>query len=381
MINVLALYADNSGCGDYRVRFPAAAVNRNPDLAVQVRTADHLDADATFLGPRLNIRRIDVPHGVHVVSFQRPMKPGLVGAMKWLKERRPDIGIVLELDDDLLNLPAGHEAFGSLDPRTNPTENTAWLRQAIPLADAITVSTDELAKRYGAGKPTFICRNGVPAEMLEQYPSRALSTGNKERQRVIGWAGYTGTHPGDLEVTGGALTDVMERRPGGRTIHFHNVGPYDGLVRALGVPEELASQVYATGWMEPKFYRLSLSSLDIGIVPLQDTAFNRSKSALKALEFAAAGVPVVASDLPEFQRLQKAGLPIWLVKPRRKEWAAALLRLCSLTDDELRQTANQHRRWAAAYGTVDAQADEWARAWRYAASVALRRVNGARAAS
>ena len=381
MINVLALYADNTGCGDYRVRFPAQAVNADPDLAVRVRVADHLDADAAYQGSKITIRRIDVPPGVQVVSFQRPTKASLVGAMKWLKERRPDIGIVIELDDDLEHLPAQHEAFGTLNPRNSPTENTAWLSQALTLADALTVSTPELGRRYGGSKPTFVIRNGVPSAMLDQHSSRALSTGNKGGERVLGWAGYTGTHPGDLEITSGAVGDIMSRRPAGRTVRFRNIGPIDGIVKALDLPLHLASQVEASGWLDPQLYRVGLSELDVGIVPLADTAFNRCKSGLKALEMAAAGVPVIASDLPEFVALRDAGMPLTLVGPRRKEWNAALTWLLSLSDEQLRQTANQHRRWVATYATVDKRAEEWAGAWRYAASVAARRSTTARVAS
>jgi glycosyltransferase involved in cell wall biosynthesis len=313
-----------------------------------------------------------------VVSFQRPTRAALVGAMKWLKEVRPDVGLVVELDDDLLHLHPAHEAFGALDPRKNSVENVAWLRQALLLADVVTVSTPELAKRYGGNRPVHVIRNAIPEEMLTQYPSRALSSGVKDHRRVIGWAGYVGTHPGDLEVTSGAIGDVLAANP---DLRFRNVGPWEGLIQALGLPEELHNRVQFAGWLEPTLYRAGLSELDIGIVPLADTAFNRAKSTLKALEMAAAGVPVVASDLPEFRALRAEGLPLWLVKPRRREWVGALSRLCALDDDELRLAATQHRRWVASYGTVDKRAPEWASAWRYAASVAQRRTNGARAAS
>jgi glycosyltransferase involved in cell wall biosynthesis len=376
-VNVLALYADQSGCGDYRVRFPAGAVNADPDLGVKVRTADHLDADAIYEGPRMRIRRIDLPYGTRVVSFQRPTKGSLVGAMKWLRERRPDVGLVVELDDDLMSLPAQHEAFGQLNPRISPTENTTWLRHALNLADAVTVSTPELAKRYGGNRPTFVVRNGVPPLMLSQCPSRALSHNGKDRDRIIGWAGYTGTHPGDLEVTSGAVADVMADRTQGREVRFRNIGPRDGLCKALDLPPEMTDQVEASGWLDPTMYRIALASLDIGIVPLQDTAFNRAKSTLKALEFAAAGVPVIASDLPEFAALRDAGLPIQLVKPRRKDWTTALTRILSLSDDALYSVAYAHRQWAREHAVVDERASEWAHAWLYAASVAQRRSNGA----
>jgi glycosyltransferase involved in cell wall biosynthesis len=381
MINVLALHADNTGCGQYRVKLPAEAVNARPDLDVTVRVSDHLDADATYDGPRIRIRRVDLPSGTKVVSFQRPMRASLVGAMMWLRERRPDVGLVVELDDDLMQLPAKHEAFGALDPRVSPEENTVWLRRALNLADVITVSTPELAKRYRGGRAAFVVRNGVPASMTEQGYSRALSTGNKEKERIIGWAGYTGTHPGDLEVTSGAVDSVMGTQPEGRGVRFRNIGPMDGLKEALDIQPEHHKLVEASGWLEPNLYRVALASLDIGIVPLADTAFNRAKSTLKALEFAAAGVPVVASNLPEFVELKNAGLPLWLVKPRRQDWENALTRLAGTSDEQLRQIAHAHRAWVRSNGTVDARAEEWAHAFRYAASMGHRRSSSARVAS
>jgi glycosyltransferase involved in cell wall biosynthesis len=342
---------------------------------VKVRTADYLDADAVYDGPRMRIRRVDLPYGVQVVTFQRPMRAGLVGAMKWLKERRPDVGLVVELDDDLMSLPAQHEAFGALNPRISPAENTAWLRQALTMADVVTVSTPELGKRYGGTRPTFVVRNGVPEKMTAQCPSRAMTDGVRDRERIVGWAGYTGTHPGDLEVTSGAVATLLNRSSG--RVRFRNIGPRDGVEKALQLPPGTESLVEASGWLEPRMYRLALASLDVGIVPLQDTAFNQAKSTLKALEFAAAGVPVIASELPEFVTLRNAGLPLYLAKARRKDWSAALNRLLSLSDDDLRQLAHAHRQWVLGHATVDHRAPEWAHAWRYAASVAQRRINGA----
>src|SRR5674476_119679 len=84
VINVIALYADRSGCGDYRVRFPALAVNkRDTELHVHIEVSDHIPADATYdTGTsKYHIRRVDVPRGVDVVSFQRPLKAVMAGAI------------------------------------------------------------------------------------------------------------------------------------------------------------------------------------------------------------------------------------------------------------------------------------------------------------
>lgn len=376
MLNVLSLYADRSGCGQYRVMFPAEAVNaRSNELDVCVATADHLGADATFDGTSYKIRRVDVPAGVKVVSFQRPLQTAMAGAIAWLRRTRPDLGIVVELDDDLLNVPPSNTAYSQIQPRFNPTENTKWLRDAIANCDVLTVSTPELARRYGgANHQTFVVRNGVPASMLDN-PSRTQSRnrGHKELNvdRVIGWAGYTGTHAGDLEVTSHALSDIVGvDRTNGRAVTFRNVGPRDGLSRALGIFD---GDIEASGWLEPDMYRLALGEIDIGIVPLADTSFNRAKSTLKALEFAAAGVPVVASKLPEFVELQKAGMPIWLVKDRRREWHGALQRLLALDDDELADLGAAHREFVRRNATADHRAEDWVRAWKAAARIGASR--------
>jgi glycosyltransferase involved in cell wall biosynthesis len=367
MIRVHALYADRMGCGDYRVRFPVQAVNASSrKLGVIAEATDHIPADATFQGSECRIRRIDVPPGVKVVSFQRPMKAALAGAIGWLRANRPDIGIVVELDDDLLGTPRGNTAYELISPKYSPGENIKWLQKAIQSCDVLTVSTPELARRYsGLNYQTMVVRNGVPSTMLDQ-DARTMSrrpVDKKHPERIIGWAGYAGTHSGDLEVTGSALSDFVD----GNSVKFRNIGPRDGVAAALGLQED---QIEASGWLKSDMYRIALGSVDIGIVPLADTRFNRSKSALKALEFAAAGVPVIASKLPEFEALRRQGMPLWLVKDRRREWAGAVKRLLALSDTELRDLSIAHREFTRQFGTVESHAEEWANAWTAAARAA-----------
>lgn len=377
MTNVISLYSDRSGCGDYRVRFPAEEVNRRSyELGVSVEPTDHLSADATFTGSKYHIRHIAVPGGIQVVSFQRPTTAAVAGAMEWLRARRPDLGLVVELDDDLAGLPAGNAAFGAIHGKADPTEGYPWFRKALACADVLTVSTPELARRYGTPtRPAFLIRNAVPASMIEQGPSNALGyrIGSAENSdRILGWAGYVGTHTGDLESTCSALAEfVGVDKTDGRTVCFRNIGPRDGVAGALGLRED---DVEASGWLRPYEYRLALGSLDVGVVPLADTRFNASKSAIKGLEMLAAGVPVIASRLPEYVELQRSGAPIWVVKNTRKEWSGAVRRMLALTDGELRELAESGREYARRYGTVSARAEEWAKAWSAAARVAARRV-------
>lgn len=378
MINVISLYSDRSGCGDYRVRFPAVAVNhRSHEIGVSVEPSDHLSADATFDGATYNIRHIAVPSGVQVISFQRPTTAAIATAMEWLKTHRPDVGLVVELDDDLAGVPTSNVVYHAIHGNLSPTEGLKWLRRSLACADVLTVSTPELAKRYGTpGRPAYVVRNAVPESMLDQAPSNALlyrSGSSANSDRILGWAGSVETHRGDLESTCNALSEfVGADRTDGREVCFRNVGPKDGVAQALGLNE---SDVQASGWLKPHEYRVALGSMDIGIVPLADTRFNTSKSSIKGLEMLAAGVPVIASRVPEYVELQKSGAPIWLVKNTRREWTGALRRILALTDGELKDLAETGREYIKRYGTVPARADDWAKAWTAAARIAGRRVS------
>jgi hypothetical protein len=368
------LFADRAGCGEYLVLGPARAVNARPELGVRCTTADHLPADATETVNGYSIRSITPPRDVDVIVFQRPMRAAMIGAMKWLAQRRPDIALVVEIDDDLLAIPTSNSAFMRLQPKVNHNENIGWLREALHLADMITVSTPELKSRYGMRTPAVAVRNAIPRSVLSQ-PARTLSRGRKvaadaDENRVIGWAGWTGTHAADPLVTSGALADVVGvPRDDDRTISFRNIGPGDGVAGAFGLESELAG---ATGWLPLDLYRAGMGQLDVGIVPLEDTRFNRSKSFLKAIEFAAAAVPVVVSDTPEHRYLRDNGMPLMLAT-RRREWVKALRSLVDLDDEGLRDLAVAHRENVRLYHTIEGRVEDWTSAWKRAADLGARR--------
>ena len=53
---------------------------------------------------------------------------------------------------------------------------------------------------------------------------------------------------------------------------------------------------------------LLMKKFNIGIVPLNNIDFNKAKSYLKGLEYAVAGIPFIASDMPEYRLLSDAGI-------------------------------------------------------------------------
>ena len=95
---------------------------------------------------------------------------------------------------------------------------------------------------------------------------------------------------------------------------------------------------------------------DIGMAPLADTAFNRCKSAIKTLDYAALGLAVVASDVPAYRGSLADGPGGMLAANQPDAWYAALSRL--VRDSELRRGLARGALAAfTAHGTLARQAE------------------------
>jgi glycosyltransferase involved in cell wall biosynthesis len=132
-----------------------------------------------------------------------------------------------------------------------------------------------------------------------------------------------------------------------------------GTGKAVGQAVGFDHDPPGTGWLELADYPKAMAGFDIGIVPLDDIAFNHAKSALKVLEFAAVGVPTIASPTPDNVRMAMHGA--CLLAGRRREWNRELRRLA--TSPGLRAELGGRAREAMAAHTIQANIDQWWDAW------------------
>jgi glycosyltransferase involved in cell wall biosynthesis len=100
---------------------------------------------------------------------------------------------------------------------------------------------------------------------------------------------------------------------------------------------------------------------DIAIAPLADTPFNRCKSAIKALDYAALGLPVLASDRAVYRGTLADGPGGRLVPDTENAWFVALARL--VRDARFRHRLSDGARTAFSAGTLAAQAVGRRSAW------------------
>jgi len=351
-VRVVVIPADRGGCGYYRLIWPAQAVSlARPDWQVEVRPPETVQAgfvDGRFVG----VQGLPDPGTIDVLVMQRVGTPGQINVARWARER--GAAVVVDFDDAMWCIDRDNVAWPSWNMRNPYDQHWKTCDVAAAEADLVTVTTEHLAKHYGkAHRRVDVINNHVPqaAVSLEPLPR------SPKDPFTAGWVGFTQTHPGDCEVSGPAARAVLDSG-GGLAV----VADGPGAAREWGVDE---AQVRCIPGQKfgPSYYQ-SLSVLDLMLVGLKDTPFNRAKSTLKVLEAAAAGVPSVAPDNPPHRDLARRGFPVTLASSPT-EWATAAKRHASdpsYSAEQKEATAEAVTGW-----TIEGNAGLWADAWERAA--------------
>ena len=166
----------------------------------------------------------------------------------------------------------------------------------------------------------------------------------------VGWVGATPWRSNDLEQLRNFFPDFIKKN----NLLFHHSGHTINAPKAnelLGVPDEVTR---LTPLVPILSYPGLLLPIDIGIIPLNNIQFNHAKSFIKGLEYAAAGVPFVASALPEYELLASQG--IGRIARTDAEWEA---NLTDLLDYRLRRDEMIVNREVLEQFSMSARASEW----------------------
>lgn len=157
---------------------------------------------------------------------------------------------------------------------------------ALQICDGVTVSTEPLAAvcRQYTDKPVIVVPNAID---LPRFRAGLDGWQRTIPGPTIGWAG--GNRPdSDAEDLAIAWGRIAKRFPDVTFVVAYY--PLPALVNAVP-PERL--RILPQQSLDT--YARNLAEIDIGCCPLADEPFNRAKSPIKAMEFAAAGACVVAS--------------------------------------------------------------------------------------
>lgn len=343
-MKVLALAADEGGCGFYRVRAPAAELKL---LGVDVTVADGIDATASKDADGMySVSEIQTDADLIVV--QRPLDNAMTAVIR--QAQKQGIATVVEIDDDFDSVHRDNVAHESVT--AGKATGSQWVTEAASIADLVTVSTPQLTKYARHGR-FAILRNYVPNSIFDT----PVDAREPDLTR-IGWTGTVQTHPNDLQETKGAVATILRNND----LAFNVIG--DGKYVASNLGLDRGTEVYSTGWVDLGLYYQYLSKfIDIGIVPLEISPFNQAKSALKGLEYAALGIPFVASPTREYERMEAYGIGKTARNP--SEWRRHLQRMLD-RPEETERIAEEARGRIEEQFTYRVNAPQWLEAWERA---------------
>ncbi len=315
---------------------------------------------------RLGAERVaSVDHpGCDVIVLQRPAHKHLVEAIPHLQAH--GVAVVCDYDDDFDTIDMANPAYAAYDPATNPMSNKVWAKLASELADLVTVATPALAKKYGAHGRCVVLPNCVPERYLKVTPFWPVGAERRCEYTRIGWAGNPRTHPGDLEVMDKAIFNLVDNN---RAV-FRTIGTKKTLdILGHGITSSFEFLNEYVEWVSIDEYPSLVASFDIGVVPLRDSTFNKSKSWLKGLEYAALGVPFVASPTKPYSSLSYLGAGDLVTTTTRNTmaWERALGRF--LDDGDYRDRRAEEGRAVAKVWTFENNAEKWAQAWKDAQTI------------
>jgi glycosyltransferase involved in cell wall biosynthesis len=157
---------------------------------------------------------------------------------------------------------------------------------AMQSCNGVTVSTQRLATivRSFTSKPVIVVPNAID---LIWFRGVVRATKRQIPGLTIGWAGGR-RHDRDVEDMATAWGHIARRYPDVRFV-------VQGWVPPIILENVGRDRLAILPWMQLERYPCGLAQIDIGCCAVADTPFNRPKSTIKAMEYAAAGAAVVAS--------------------------------------------------------------------------------------
>ncbi|WP_151720669.1 glycosyltransferase [Gemmobacter serpentinus] len=301
---------------------PAEPTLRRANAATAVRVWERcrnsINRDVTFIRmtpeafvPAVRLGMVDAAI-VQRTALPRPLVEPALEAM-----REKAVPYVLDIDEDLLNLPEDK------DPTGIYADYAPALRALLAEARRVTTSTEALRE---AMLPFAGQVEVVPSRLSDRLWTRLPATRRNDEKGVRAVYIGTGQQDEDLAMILPVLDAVHARAERLQcTLIGVPAAPEilegrEDWLELVEVPPEARDYGQLVPWLLQQAPRF-----DFGLAPLLDTPFNATSTPLKLLHYAGMGLPVLASDVPVYRAAVVADDPhVTLVENTEKAWDRAL---------------------------------------------------------
>jgi hypothetical protein len=283
-----------------------------------------------------------------ICIVQRTALPSLT-AVNALLRAAGEKGAVLVTDID--------DAFSRIGP-DHPEEAVyrplnAALERAIAASAESWFATAELRSAYaGHAARSHIVPNMLDPRIWRDWrrPPPPILTGGKVRMLYMG----THTHGADFAVIRPGLERLAAERPDAFDVTVIGVAPDLApapWLRRLSPPAEAIAYPRFVRWLRRQ------GPFDLGLAPLVDNPFNRAKSDIKLLDYAALGLLPVVSDVPPYQGDPISAALAVRIAADPNQWFTALRDIIDDPADHAHRAASLHEHlWTSRAVAVQAGA-------------------------
>lgn len=276
LVKALALIGDRDGCAMWRVFQPFAELQRR---GYPAEWGERDDNRLAAIAHRFNA--IVLPR-LHWPADEREKAANWFAAL-----HRAGLAVIYEVDDDLLSEDFRArmiDVHGKTEEQAE--EVVSGIHHILDMVDGVTTSNPYLKRmiQRHTDKPVMVVPNYLDMQWFKAVQKQA---DRRVPGLTIGWAGGIRADT-DVEMMAEAWGMIAKEYP---LVNFVVFGHQANVIYDK-VPHE---RIYALEWLPIEAYPMGLVNIDIGCCPLADTHFNRCKTWIKALEYAASGAAVVAS--------------------------------------------------------------------------------------
>ena len=268
--------------------------------------------------------RVLVPEEVErfrpdVIAWHRISVPDVEGLQQLTSVAKSlDARLLYDLDDNLLDMDDHTEG----DRYRHVREAVA---RSLKVADEVWCSTPALSARVREGAPGAVHTLSNSLDPTVWRPARAMDatpTTGPLRMLYMG----TRTHQVDFAFLSSVMERLQRTHAGAFSLtvigirhHDHADSPW---LTVRSAPNYVGGSYPAfVHWLQNQ------SGFDLGVAPLVESAFNACKSHVKVLDYAALGLPSVASAVPAYAHALRDGHGCRLVPNSIDAWCQVLVDL------------------------------------------------------
>lgn len=238
------------------------------------------------------------------------------------KHQKP---FIVEVDDNYIDVPTWNEAYHSF---RNGASFRAISIESMRQADALMVTTPHLGELYTQfNDNVYVIENSLDFKGDRKFVGWDKVSVRKHKGIRIGWIGGR-AHFDDLMMVAPVLREILQKYPDVTLVLINSAIKHSCELLNKPYPFEGLKNVHYADRSVPinRYAQFAASfGFDIGIAPLVDCNFNRSKSNLRWLEYSALGIPTIASGISHFNQSIENGKTGLLIKDNDlTEWKNAL---------------------------------------------------------